>query len=37
MRRMKHNSQQDNLESDALHFANVRKTREIEIQIEINS
>ena len=27
----------DNQESDALHFANVRKTREIEIQIEINS
>lgn len=34
---MRHDSQLDNLESDALHFANVRKTREIEIQIEINS
>lgn len=34
---MSHDSQLDNQESDALHFANVRKTREIEIQIEINS
>ena len=34
---MSHDSQLDNQESDTLHFANVRKTREIEIQIEINS
>lgn len=34
---MSHDSHYENQESDALHFANVRKTREIEIQIEINS